>query len=64
MPAILSLTYINWLSVLTLRLIDQGGPYPYRQDGTGPRRIIAGKNGERYYTPDHYRSFQRIEGAP
>ena len=26
----------------------------------GPRRIIAGKNGEFYYTDDHYRSFRRI----
>jgi len=78
----------------TLKLIETGGPYPYRQDGTvfrnrerllppepdgyyreftvqpqgtsgrGPRRIIAGKNGERYYTPDHYQSFLRIEGTP
>jgi ribonuclease T1 len=78
----------------TLKLIEAGGPYPYRQDGTvfqnrekllprepsgyyreftvpvqgtagrGPRRIIAGKNGERYYTPDHYQSFLRIEGIP
>jgi ribonuclease T1 len=78
----------------TLKLIDAGGPYPYRQDGTvfqnrekllplepagyyreftvaapgardrGSRRIIAGKDGERYYTPDHYQSFLRIEGIP
>lgn len=26
----------------------------------GPRRIVTGKNGERYYTDDHYRSFKRI----
>ncbi len=26
----------------------------------GPRRIIAGKQGELYYTEDHYRSFRRI----
>jgi ribonuclease T1 len=26
----------------------------------GPRRIIAGAAGERYYTADHYRSFRRI----
>jgi ribonuclease T1 len=26
----------------------------------GPRRIVAGKNGEHYYTDDHYRSFRRI----
>jgi ribonuclease T1 len=74
----------------TLRLIDQGGPFPHKRDGItfgnyekrlplktrgyyreytvptpgehsrGARRIIAGTQGERYYTPDHYRSFQRI----
>ena len=34
--------------------------------GRGPRRIIAGRQGELYYTPDHYRSFQWIvrEGSP
>lgn len=77
----------------TLKLIEAGGPYPYRQDGTvfqnrekllppeptgyyreftvvapgardrGPQRIIAGIDGERYYTPDHYQSFLRIEGT-
>ncbi len=26
----------------------------------GARRIVAGKDGERYYTDDHYRSFRRI----
>ena len=26
----------------------------------GARRIIAGRNGELYYSRDHYRSFQRI----
>jgi len=26
----------------------------------GARRIIAGRNGEFYYTDDHYRSFKRI----
>ena len=26
----------------------------------GARRIIAGRNGEYYYTDDHYRSFRRI----
>jgi ribonuclease T1 len=74
----------------TLRLIEQGGPFPYRKDGTtfgnrerllpgrpqgyyreytvrtpgapdrGARRIVAGRQGERYYTADHYRSFRRI----
>lgn len=32
---------------------------PGRRD-RGPRRIIAGQQGEYYYTQDHYRSFQRI----
>lgn len=27
----------------------------------GARRIVAGRNGERYYTDDHYRSFKRIK---
>ena len=27
----------------------------------GTRRIIAGKNGEFYYTSDHYESFQRVD---
>jgi ribonuclease T1 len=26
----------------------------------GARRIIAGRQGERYYTNDHYRTFRRI----
>jgi ribonuclease T1 len=30
-------------------------------DTRGARRIIAGKNGELYYTSDHYNSFQRVE---
>jgi ribonuclease T1 len=76
----------------TLRSIERGGPYPYRQDGMvfqnrerrlpgepsgyyveftvptpgsadrGARRIIAGKNGERYYTADHYRTFMVVGG--
>jgi ribonuclease T1 len=74
----------------TLKLIDQGGPYPYSRDGVmysnfekilpnegsgyyheytvktpgekdrGARRIVTGKNSERYYTDDHYKSFRRI----
>lgn len=28
--------------------------------GPGPQRIILGKEQECYYTPDHYRSFQRL----
>lgn len=30
-------------------------------DTRGARRIIAGKNGEFYYTSNHYKSFQRVE---
>jgi len=77
----------------TLRLIAQGGPYPFRTDGVtfqnrehrlpaepsgyyreftvltpgagdrGARRIIAGKDGQRFYTADHYLTFKIIEGA-
>jgi ribonuclease T1 len=32
---------------------------PWRSD-RGPRRIIAGREDEYYYTDDHYRSFRRI----
>ncbi|MGV1008825.1 MAG: ribonuclease domain-containing protein [Dermatophilaceae bacterium] len=36
---------------------------PGEQD-RGPRRIIAGREGERYYTDDHYERFRRVrEGA-
>ncbi|HEY6897728.1 MAG TPA: ribonuclease domain-containing protein [Rhodocyclaceae bacterium] len=27
----------------------------------GPRRIVAGRGGDRYYSPDHYRHFLRIQ---
>ena len=32
---------------------------PWRRD-RGPRRIVAGNQGEYFYTEDHYRSFRRI----
>jgi ribonuclease T1 len=32
---------------------------PWRRD-RGPRRIVAGRDGEFYYTDDHYRTFRRI----
>ncbi len=35
-------------------------PTPGARD-RGPRRIISGDEGERYYTPDHYRHFMSIE---
>jgi ribonuclease T1 len=31
---------------------DVGGP--------GPQRIVSGREGEVYYTPDHYQTFQRL----
>jgi ribonuclease T1 len=32
---------------------------PWRKD-RGPRRIVAGADGDSYYTSDHYRTFRRI----
>lgn len=29
-------------------------------DGPGPQRLVMGQNGEAYYTPDHYQTFQKI----
>lgn len=34
-------------------------PTPGRRD-RGARRIVAGENGEFYYTEDHYRTFRKI----
>jgi guanyl-specific ribonuclease Sa len=31
------------------------------QRGPGPQRIVTGQQGEIYYTPDHYRTFQRLD---
>jgi ribonuclease T1 len=41
--------YYREYTVATPGLIDRG-----------PRRIITGQDGELYYTPDHYRTFQWI----
>lgn len=30
--------------------------------GPGPQRIVTGKEGEIYYTPDHYGTFERLNG--
>lgn len=35
-------------------------PTPGARD-RGARRIVAGRNGELYYTDDHYRTFRRIQ---
>jgi ribonuclease T1 len=78
----------------TLLLIEEGGPFPYDQDGStfqnregilpdaprghyreytvetpgspdrGARRIVTGRDGERYYTDVHYDSFRFIVGDP
>ncbi|MBP6116782.1 MAG: hypothetical protein KBC57_06015 [Neisseriaceae bacterium] len=77
----------------TLKLIQQGGPFPHKQDDTifqnrerilpkqprgyyreytvrtpgtktrGARRIVTGGHPptEYYYTPDHYRTFHKLE---
>ncbi len=77
-------------ALATINLIQNGGPYPYKQDGVvfynregllpqkpsgyyheytvktpgssdrGARRIVTGKDGEYYYTDDHYASFKRV----
>jgi len=74
----------------TLKLIKEGGPFPYSKDASvfnnyegllpgkpagyyheytvvtpgssdrGARRIVAGQDGEYYYTSDHYGSFKLI----
>lgn len=30
-------------------------------DGPGPQRVVTGKNGEIYYTADHYRTFKKLK---
>ena len=75
----------------TLDLIERGGPFPYRKDGSvfanregrlpgqprgyykeytvptpgaenrGARRVVRGKDGETWYTRDHYRTFVRVD---
>src|SRR5262245_41900050 len=30
--------------------------------GPGPQRVVVGQKGETFYTPDHYRTFQRVDG--
>lgn len=33
------------------------------EDDRGARRIVAGEDGDLYYTADHYQSFHQIEGG-
>jgi ribonuclease T1 len=75
----------------TLKVIDAGGPFPYRKDGVtfsnreaqlpaqprgyyreytvptpgssdrGARRVVQGRDGDTWYTHDHYKTFVRID---
>jgi len=77
--------------LVTLALIDKGGPYPFERDGSvfsnregrlpvqprghyreytvitprandrGARRVVQGKDGQTWYTSDHYKTFVRID---
>jgi RHS repeat-associated protein len=33
----------------------------WQESTAGPERIIIGENGETFYTPDHYKSFERLD---
>lgn len=88
---VLTLDKLPRQAIETLKLIGQGGPFPYDRDGItfenregllprksqgyyreytvetpgsstrGARRVIMGRNGELYYTDDHYDSFSWIQ---
>lgn len=75
----------------TLALIERGGPFPHKKDGTvfqnregklpqrprgyyreytvptpgasnrGARRVVQGRDGDTWYTSDHYNTFVRID---
>ncbi len=30
-------------------------------NGVGPQQIVTGRNGEVYYTPDHYKTFAPVK---
>ena len=77
--------------IATLELIERGGPFPYKKDGStfsnregelppqprgyyreytvptpgerdrGARRVVQGRDGDTWYTRDHYRTFVRID---
>jgi len=34
------------------------------EKGRGTRRLVLGAEGERYYSSDHYQTFQCVEGQP
>ena len=56
-------TFGNREKLLPLRGRGYYREYTVRTPGArdrGARRIVAGRDGEFYYTADHYRSFRRI----
>ena len=56
-------TFHNRERLLPARKPGYYREYTVRTPGArdrGARRIVAGRNGEYYYTEDHYRSFRRI----
>jgi ribonuclease T1 len=56
-------SFRNRESLLPLRGRGYYREYTVRTPGArdrGARRIVAGRDGEFYYTADHYRSFRRI----
>ena len=34
------------------------------EKGPGPQRVILGRDGDIWYTPDHYKTFKQIKSAP
>jgi filamentous hemagglutinin len=34
--------------------------HPNTAGGAGPRRVVVGRNGKVYYSPDHYNTFVRV----
>jgi ribonuclease T1 len=56
-------TFLNFERLLPRRDRDYYREYTVPTPGLkhrGARRIVAGRGGELYYTPDHYRSFKRV----
>ena len=91
-PAVVALSSLPPQAADTVRLIEQGGPFPYpSNDGVvfhnnehllpsepdgyyheytvptpgsqtrGARRMITGRDGQYYYTGDHYETFVAVD---
>ena len=59
--------FVNFEKKLTARARGYYREYTVRTPGAndrGARRIVAGRDGELYYTDDHYQSFKRIREGP